>query len=134
MKTKITPPTPRRLGDLQLSIMKILWDKSSASVGEVQNALKPSRDLAYTTVATMLRKMEDKGLVTHQTQDRTYIYQPAVKEESVSKSMAGEMLDKLFEGNVAGMVSHLLTARDVSKDELEELEKLIKARKKETQS
>ena len=131
MKTKPTPSTPRRLGELQLSIMKILWDRKSANVSDVQKSLRPSKDLAYTTVATMLRKMEDKGLVTHQTQDRTYIYQAAVKEELVSKSMAGEMLDKLFEGNLAGMVSHLLTARDVSMDELDALEKLIKAKKKE---
>ena len=69
-----------------------------------------AKDLAYTTVATMLRKMEEKGLVTHKTEDRSCIYQAAVKEDSVSKSMAGELLDELFEGNLAGMLSHLLTA------------------------
>lgn len=134
MKTKATPPTPRRLGELQLSIMKVLWDRQSANVSEVQKALRPAKDLAYTTVATMLRKMEDKGLVTHETQDRSYIYKAAVQEDSVSKSMAGDLLDKLFEGNLAGMVSHLLTARDVSADELEALEKLIQSKKKEAKS
>ena len=134
MKTKPTSPTPRRLGELQLSIMKVLWNRQSANVSDVQNALRPAKDLAYTTVATMLRKMEDKGLVTHKTQDRSYIYQAAIREDSVSKSMAGDLLDKLFEGNLAGMVSHLLTARDVSADELDALENLIKAKKKETKS
>lgn len=130
MKTKATTPPPRRLGDLQLRIMKILWDQGSASAGDVRKTLAPEKDLAYTTVATMLRKMEDKGLVTHATQDRTYIYTPLVKEDSVSKSLAGELLDKLFEGNLAGMVSHLLTAKDVSQEELEELEALIQSKKK----
>ena len=130
MKTKATTPPPRRLGDLQLRIMKILWDQGSASAGDVRKTLAPERDLAYTTVAPMLRKMEDKGLVTHATQDRTYIYTPLVKEDSVSKSLAGELLDKLFEGNLAGMVSHLLTAKDVSQEELEELEALIQSKKK----
>lgn len=134
MKPKPNPPTPRRLGELQLSIMKVLWDRTSANVSDVQKALRPAKDLAYTTVATMLRKMEDKGLVTHETLDRSYIYKAAVREDSVSKSMAGDLLDKLFEGNLAGMVSHLLTARDVSVDELEALEKLIKAKKKESKS
>jgi len=134
MKTKATTPPPRRLGDLQLRIMKILWEQGSASAGDVRKALIPVKDLAYTTVATMLRKMEDKGLVTHITQDRTYIYTPLVKEDSVSKSLAGELLDKLFEGNLAGMVSHLLTAKDVSHEELEELEALIQSKKKETKS
>lgn len=129
-----TPPPPRRLGDLQLRIMKILWEHGSASAGDVRKTLAPEKDLAYTTVATMLRKMEDKGLVTHTTQDRTYIYTPTVKEDSVSKSLAGELLDKLFEGNLAGMVSHLLTAKDVSREELEELEVLIQTKKKETKS
>lgn len=134
MKTKTVTPPPRRLGDLQLRIMKILWEQGSANAGDVRKALLPAKDLAYTTVATMLRKMEDKGLVTHTTQDRTYIYTPLVKEDSVSKSLAGELLDKLFEGNIAGMVSHLLTAKDVSHEELEELEALIQSKKKETKS
>ncbi|MBT5926449.1 MAG: BlaI/MecI/CopY family transcriptional regulator [Verrucomicrobia bacterium] len=134
MKTKTTPTAPKRLGELQLSIMKILWEKGSVTVGEVQKALQPGKDLAYTTVATMLRKLEEKRLVTHTTKERTYIYQAAVREESVSKSMAGELLDKLFEGNIAGMVSHLLTARDVSTDELDALDQLIQSKKKETKS
>lgn len=118
-----------RLGDLQLRIMQVLWDRGSATVAEVLEQLGPQVDLAYTTVSTMLRKMEDRGLVTHESQGRKFVYQAAVAAGDVTKSMANDLVDRLFEGSVAGMVNHLLTTREVSQDELDELQKLIEARK-----
>jgi len=118
-------PSSFRLGDLQLRIMKILWERRLASVADVHAALAASGDLAYTTIATMLRKMERRGLVSHQLEGRSFIYRPAVKEEAVSRSMAEHVLDKLFEGSLAGMLNHLLTNREVSRDELARLERLI---------
>jgi predicted transcriptional regulator len=118
-----------RLGDLQLKIMKVLWDRTEASAAEVQEALGERQDLAYTTVATMLRKMEDKGLVKHRHEGRRFVYRAAVKPDTVTRSMADDLLDRLFEGNLADMVSHLLTSREVSREELCELEQLIARRK-----
>jgi len=134
MKPTPSNPPPKRLGDLQLRIMKVIWEQGSVTVNDVQKALLPEKELAYTTVATMLRKMEAKGLIRHDVQDRTFIYQALVKEASISKSLAGDLLDKLFEGSLTGMVSHLLTAREVSGEELEELEQLIQTKKKEQTS
>jgi predicted transcriptional regulator len=119
-----------RLGDLQLKIMKVLWERP-ASVAEVHQALVDS-GLAYTTVATMLRKMEARGLVRHREEGRRFIYQPAIRPEAVTRSMAGDVLERLFEGRLADLVSHLLATRDVSRDELVELERLIAERKKQT--
>jgi BlaI family penicillinase repressor len=118
-----------RLGDLQLRIMQVLWDRGPATVADVLEQLGPQVDLAYTTVATMLRKMEDRGLVTHESQGRKFVYQAAVAAGDVTKSMANDLVDRLFEGSVAGMVNHLLTTREVSQAELDELQKLIEARK-----
>lgn len=118
-----------RLGDLQLRIMQVLWDRGSATVAEVLEQLGPQVDLAYTTVATMLRKMEDRGLVDHESEGRKFIYRPSVDAADVTQSMANDLVDRLFEGSVAGMVNHLLTTRDVSQAELDELQKLIAARK-----
>ena len=78
----------------------------------------------------MLRKMEAKGLVRHRLEGRTFIYRAAVAEETVSKGMADHLLEKLFEGSLAEMVSHLLSSREVSRDELSKLEQLIAERKK----
>ena len=122
--------TPLRLGNLQLQILQVLWDQGPATVTEVQQRLPEGHGLAYTTVATMLRKMEARRLVTHEVQGRRFIYQAAVPAEDVTRSMAGDLLDRLFEGSLADMVSHLLSTREVSRDELSRLESLIAARKK----
>lgn len=119
-----------RLGDLQLRIMKILWAQHEATVADVHKLLQEERGLAYTTVATMLRKMEARGLVHHRLEARTFIYRPAVGEEAVSRGLAHHLLERLFEGSLADMVSHLLTTREVSAEELSKLEKLIAERKK----
>ncbi len=117
-----------RLGDLQLRIMRVLWRFGPLGVGEVRQRLDGG-ELAYTTVATMLRKMEDRGLVGHESLDRRFIYQAAVDEQDVTRSMADDLVDRLFEGSLAQTVSHLLQTREVDEDELAQLEKLIRKRK-----
>jgi len=119
-----------RLGDLQLKILQVLWECGAASVADVHERLEAER-LAYTTVATMLRKMEGRGLVKHHTDDRRFIYRAAVTEASVTESMSHHVVDRLFEGRLADMVSHLLETREVSREELSELERLIARRKKQ---
>ena len=118
-----------RLGDLQLKIMQILWAKDEATVAEVHSSLQ-SEDLAYTTVATMLRKMEARALVGHRVEGRSFVYRAVVGEAAVTRGMADHVLDRLFEGSLADLVHHLLSTRDVSKAELAELEKLIAERRK----
>ncbi|HUT88914.1 MAG TPA: BlaI/MecI/CopY family transcriptional regulator [Thermoguttaceae bacterium] len=117
-----------RLGDLQLRIMRVLWNLGPASVAQVQDRLEGD-PLAYTTVATMLRKMEDRGLVRHREHQRRFIYEAAVTAEDVTRSMADDLVDRLFEGSLADAVSHLLQTREVSPRELARLEQLIQERK-----
>ena len=119
-----------RLGDLQLRIMKVLWSSGEATVAAVHEALGAESDLAYTTVATMLRKMEARGLLRHRLEARSFVYRAAVAEEEVSRGMADHLLERLFEGSLADMVRHLLSHRDVSRAELSKLEKLIAERKR----
>lgn len=119
-----------RLGDLQLRIMKVLWARQEAAVAEVHDDLAGERRLAYTTVATMLRKMEERGLVKHRVEGRSFLYRAALGEAAVSQGMAGHLLERLFEGSLADMVRHLLSTREVSREELSQLEQLIAERKK----
>ena len=119
-----------RLGDLQLRIMKILWTEEEATVAEVHGILASERDLAYTTVATMLRKMEARGLVRHRLEGRSFVYRAAIGAEEVSTGMADDLLDRLFAGRLADMVHHLLTTREVSREELTQIEELIAEKKK----
>ena len=122
----------KRLGNLQLKIMKVLWERRKATVTEVHDSLEGGEELAYTTIATMLRKMELKGLVGHESQGRTFVYSPAASETEVTRGMAGDLLDRVFEGSLADMVSHLLSSREVSRDELSRIEQLIAQRKKKS--
>ena len=126
----MTKARVNRLGDLQLRIMQQLWQRGQATVAEVHQALADERELAYTTMATMLRKMEARGLVKHHLDGRSFVYEAAVEAEVVSRGMADHLLDRLFEGSLSDMVSHLLSSHEVSREELSRLEKLIAERKK----
>lgn len=128
MIERSTPPI--RVGDLQLRILQVLWAQPEASVADVNAALRPDRDLAYTTVATMLRKMEARGLVIHREEGRSFLYKAAVDAQQVGQGMTDHVVERLFEGSLAGAVSHLLRTREVSREELDELEQLIRDAKR----
>jgi BlaI family transcriptional regulator, penicillinase repressor len=117
-----------RLGELQLEILKVLWRLGPASVADVHTELTGQR-LAYTTVATMLRKMEDRRLVRHRDDGRRFIYEAAVAADDVKSSMAADFVDRLCDGQLAEAMCHLLDVRSVSRQELLELERLIQERK-----
>ena len=125
-------PLPLKVGDLQLRILQILWNRPDVTVSEVHAALRPERDLAYTTVATMLRKMEERGLVSHRAEGRSYLYRAAVAEEEVGRSMTDHVVERMFEGSLTEAVNHLLRTREVSREELDELGRLIAAAKRRT--
>jgi BlaI family penicillinase repressor len=123
-------PKTHRLGDLQLRILRVLWERREASVGTVHEEVGGLTKFAYTTIATMLRKMEARGLVSHREEGRSFIYKAKIAEEAVSRSMADDLLEKLFGGSLTQAVNQLLSSREVSKEELRELERLIAERKK----
>ena len=118
-----------RLGTLQLKIMKTLWERREATIADIHSALGRRATLAYVTIATVLRRMEARGLVTHRSEGRTFVYRASVAENAVAHNMAGEMVDRLFGGNLAALFSNLLSRREIDPQELAELERLIQERK-----
>jgi len=119
-----------QLGDLQLAIMRVLWERGEASVADVHQTLLAERGLALTTIATMLKKMEQKGVVDHRPEGRQFIYRPTVSESAVHKSMVSELTERLFEGSASALVSHLLTEQEIDARELAQIRRLIEARAK----
>ena len=113
------------LGELQHAIMQVLWARDEATVAEVHEALFDERGLAPTTIATMLRKMEDKGVVAHRVEDRHFVYQATVSEDAVRSTMVSELLDRLFAGDPAALVSHLVADHDIDEAEVERLRTLL---------
>ena len=120
-----------RLGDLQLAIMRVLWGRGEATVSEVHEVLEPERGLAPTTIATMLVKMEKKGVVDHHTEGRRFIYRPLVSESQVRRSMVADLTSQLFRGDVTALVNHLLSEHEIEDRELTQLRELISARAEE---
>ena len=113
------------LGDLQLAIMGILWRRTEATVSAVHAALLEERGLAPTTIATMLVKMEKKGIVDHRTEGRKFVYRPTVSEQTVRRSMVGELTHRLFSGDPAALVSHLLSEQEIESTDLAELKRRV---------
>lgn len=122
---------PRNLGDLQLAILRTLWDLGEAPVSAVHEALA-DRQLALTTIATMLRKMEEKGLVAHTELGRQFVYRAKVAPEQVQKNLVGDLVTKLFDGDPLALVNHLLRAGEIELGELDDLRRqVVDAEKKQ---
>jgi predicted transcriptional regulator len=96
-----------------------------ASAAEVHEALRKARGLALTTIATMLRKMEDKGVVTHRASGRQFLYRPTVSEDQVRRSMVGELVERLFRGDPKALVAHLVSEHEIEPGELPGLRRRV---------
>jgi BlaI family penicillinase repressor len=116
--------------DRELQALKVLWERGEATVREVWKMLSAAdADLAYTTVLSLMQVMEQKGLVTHRADGKTYIYFPQVDRQSVFQRLAKGFLDKVFDGAVDEYLVHALDSRRTSPEELDRLEQMISAAK-----
>src|SRR5262245_24447578 len=113
------------LGDLQYAIMRVLWDEGEASVARVWEALPGRPRRALTTIATMLSKMEKKGVVAHRAEGRQFVYRPRISETEVHRTMVADLTERLFQGDVTALVSHLLTEQEIDRKEIARLQVLI---------
>jgi predicted transcriptional regulator len=113
----------------ELDILKVLWEIGAGSVREVHRRLCPADELAFNTVQTLLRIMEEKNLVGHRTEGRTFVYFPKHSREKV----ASRFLQKVFDGALDQFVLSILRTKDADPAELKELEELIaRARRRNT--
>ena len=115
-------PTPT---ERELEILKILWKGGEASVREVYEKLRQRLPIVQNTVQAFLRTMEEKGLVEHRLEGRTFIYKPLVKREETTQRMASQLLHRVFDGAVDQPVQSLLSTREPTPEELARLESLI---------
>ena len=120
-----------QLTELQLSVMRVLWDRPEATVAEVHGALS-DRALATTTVATLLKRLEKRGLLTHRTEGRQFVYAAAVSESAVRRSMVSDLTDRLFSGDVTALLSHLLRDGEMEPGDLSRVKSLIERYEEES--
>jgi len=122
-----------QLTELQLAILRVIWDHGEATVQDIWEALHKDRGLAQTTVATMLSRLERRGVVTRRAQARQYHYKAAVTEQEVQHSMVGELTERLFDGDVTALVQHLLSDEDISPGDIAKIRDMIERVETESQ-
>jgi len=123
-------PSEIRLGRLELQIMSVVWDKGTATVHDVKEALSRGRKPAYSTILTMMRKLETKGYLEHDVSERTYVYRATISRQAARHSLLGDLLERVFEGSASQLVSSLVEQNQLTEQELSEIKKLIAERRK----
>src|SRR5499426_3028651 len=113
-----------RLTPLELEIMEVLWETGAANVQTVQQRLR--RELAYTTVQTMLNILHRKGKVKRALKDRAYFYRPAVSRRQVVRQAVNDMVEHLFGGSAENLVMSLVETRHLTPEKLTRLNELLK--------
>lgn len=124
----------QHLGELQYAIMRVLWDEGESTVARVVERLPRAQRRALTTIATMLTKMEKKGVVDHRAEGRQFVYFPTVSESDVHRSMVADLTERLFQGDVGALVSHLIAEQEIEPGELARLKALIADRQRKEKS
>lgn len=112
--------------DRELDVMGVLWDLGSATVAEVRERLPD--ELAYTTVLTVLRTLEEKGYVGHVEEGKAYRYHPLVAREAAGESAVRRLVRKLFKGSPEALLTQLVSDRDLTDEELRSLRRLLDER------
>ncbi len=125
MKPKRSVPT-----DQELEILKVIWQRGQASVREVYNDLLKQREIAYTTVLTMMGILERKGHLQKKRGERAYVYSPVESQDETQQRMVKEFVDRVFNGSAGPLLVHLVADSAISKEELAEVESLVKQKRK----
>ena len=113
------------LSDLQLDVMRVLWARPEATVAEVTEALAGERDLAHTTVATLLTRLEKRGVLRLRREGRTLWYRAAVNESQVRRSMVSGLIAQVFGGDAKALLAHLVSEREVAPGDLDRVRTLL---------
>lgn len=129
--TQMTRPPSRYPTELELEILKILWCDGPSSVRQVRDALTDFRDLAYTSVMTIMTIMTRKGYLKRSRKGKSYTYTPLATEEETARGIVGDLVDRVFGGSAAAAVMQLLDTTDIDEAELADLRDLIDRRVKE---
>ncbi len=111
--------------ELELEILKVLWRLGPATVRQIRDELAAVRDLAYTTVMTMMTIMDTKGYVKRVKDGRSFIYEATYQEQKASRNMLQDVVDRLFGGSTKAVIQHLLETSELDDEELNQIRQII---------
>jgi BlaI family transcriptional regulator, penicillinase repressor len=117
---------PTHLSELQLAVVRALWNHGEASIAQVVAELGPQRGLAHTTVATLLTRLEKRGLLAHRRDGRTLIYRALITEADVRRSVVAGLVASFFKGDPAALVAHLVREDEVAPGDLARIRARLK--------
>ena len=117
-------PRNKTLTGQELEIMKIVWERERATVRDVYEALLERRKVAYTTVMTMMKILEQKGFLKKSQDERAYVYRPAQPQRQVVGAMVREFVNRVFNGAAEPLLVHLVEEHNLSREDLEEIARL----------
>jgi BlaI family penicillinase repressor len=117
----------RVLGQQELQIMTVAWERGRVTVRDVYEALRERRQVAYTTVMTMMNILDEKGFLKKTPgEDRAFVYEPVKSRQTVTRAMVNEFVDRVFGGSANPLMLHLIEDRHVTEEDLDELRRAIK--------
>ena len=114
------------LSELQLDVMRVLWERGEAGTSDVVEALERSRGLAHTTVATLLSRLEKRGVVSSHRVGRQLQYKACVSEDSVQKGMVSALVSRFFGGDAKALVAHLVREEELAPGDLATVRRMLK--------
>ena len=119
-------PDRQQLTELQIAVLRLLWEQGELTVAQIWEQLYAERKLAQTTVATIVARLQRRRILARRTKDRQFVYRALVTEADVQHSMVSELTERLFAGDITALVSHLISARDISPGDVTRLRKMLK--------
>jgi BlaI family transcriptional regulator, penicillinase repressor len=122
MATKDDPPRPT---DAELEILTVLWSRGPSTVRDVHEVITRRKPAQYTTVLKLLQIMAEKGLVRRDERQRSHIYQPSRPPEWTQRQLAGDLIQRAFNGSAKNLILGVLSARRASKQELAEIRRML---------
>ncbi len=120
------------LTDLENEVMRAVWDGDRCTVEDVHKSVSRKRDLKETTVRTLLRRLEQKGYLEHETEGRAYVYRAVEPPNELAARAVRQIIDRFCEGSVEELMSGMVDAKMLSDEEIERLERYVRSRRKES--
>lgn len=120
MKKSLTP-----LGETEMEVLHHVWDMGEATVKQVRKRILEEREVAYTTIMTVMKNLAEKGYLKYRKDGVTYVYSPAQEPESVRSNLIKELMKKVFKGSPKELVQTLVNSEDMSEKDLSEIKNMI---------
>ena len=120
MKKSLTP-----LGETEMEVLNHVWDMGEATVKQVRKRILENREVAYTTIMTVMKNLAEKGYLKYRKDGVTYVYSPAQEPDSVRFNLVKQLVSKVFKGSPKELVQTLVSSEDLNEKDLEEIKKMI---------